>query len=155
MTGELFDVLSAHSLLRASVQADHGPAWASWEDPASREAFAQGVRSAASPGLAPSLFQTRVRTVLGSVLPPVNRWFLSGLLIGAEAEGLSRAELDVPILLAAAEPLSAAYLFAFQTLGLGGRLTVAPPDTVALASVLGHRALLQRWLKSEGTAASQ
>jgi 2-dehydro-3-deoxygalactonokinase len=46
MTGELFDVLSAHSLLRPSVQMADGAPPAPLSEPASRDAFAAGVRSA-------------------------------------------------------------------------------------------------------------
>jgi 2-dehydro-3-deoxygalactonokinase len=144
LTGELFDVLSAHSLLRASVQSADGVPAAPWSQPASQEAFIAGVQSAAATGLAGSLFQTRARTVLHSVSPAVNRWFLSGSLIGSEAAELSTAQSDLPILLAAAGPLSDAYRLAFATLGFAPRLTVVPPEEMAVASVRGHRTLLRR-----------
>jgi 2-dehydro-3-deoxygalactonokinase len=142
MTGELFDVLSAHSLLRASVRMADGVPCATLSETASRDAFAAGVREASVDGLAGSLFQTRVRTVLQSAPPAVNRWFLSGLLIGSEVADLAARELDAPIMLAAAEPLQAAYGLAFEILGLKNRLTVVPPEEMALASVRGHRVLL-------------
>jgi 2-dehydro-3-deoxygalactonokinase len=148
MTGELFDVLSAHSLLRASVQTTGGASSANLSEPAAREAFAAGVRDASVSGLAGSLFQTRVRTVLQNVPPSVNRWFLSGLLVGSEIADLAARESATPILLAAAEPLNAAYRFAFEILGLKFFLTIVPPEEMALASVRGHRALLAASAKS-------
>jgi 2-dehydro-3-deoxygalactonokinase len=144
MTGELFDVLATHSLLRASVSAPESSASSSLIEPQSRQAFAAGVQHASKSGLAAALFQTRVRTVLQNIRPGVNRWFLSGLLIGAETVDLARRELGVPILLAAPEPLRTAYRLAFETLGLEQRLSVASAEEIALASVRGHWALLHR-----------
>jgi 2-dehydro-3-deoxygalactonokinase len=149
MTGELFDVLSAHSLLRASVHTTGGASSANLSEPAARDAFAAGVRDASVSGLAGNLFQTRVRTVLQNVPPSVNRWFLSGLLVGSEIADLAAREPAAPILLAAAEPLNAAYHLAFETLGLKKNLTVVQPEEMALASVRGHRALLAAYPKSE------
>jgi 2-dehydro-3-deoxygalactonokinase len=139
MTGELFDVLATHSLLRASVQS--APDKQALSDRDSRLAFLTGVRESGTSGLAASLFQTRVRTVLHKVSPAVNRWFLSGLLIGAELADLR--EHPLPLLLAAAEPLGSVYLLALQTLGFEERLTVVPPDEMEFASTRGHQVLLQ------------
>jgi 2-dehydro-3-deoxygalactonokinase len=144
MTGELFDVLSAHSLLRASVQPPDGAPSITLLEPAAREAFVAGVRESSVSGLAGSLFQTRVRTVLQNVSPGANRWFLSGLLIASELVDLMAQESDVPVLLAASEPLSTAYRAAFEVLGLGEKLSVVPPEEMSLASVRGHDALLRR-----------
>lgn len=147
MTGELFDVLSAHSLLRASVQpTDGAPSITSLKSQA-HEAFVAGVRASSGSGLAGSLFQTRVRTVLHNVPPNVNRWFLSGLLIGSELVDMMAQEPDLPVLLAAAEPLHVAYRAAFEVLSVGDKLSVIPPEEVSLASVRGHHALLPRCLK--------
>jgi 2-dehydro-3-deoxygalactonokinase len=143
MTGELFEVLGTHSLLKASVQSGAGTPAADLNNPTGRESFIAGVRSASSRGLAESLFQTRVRTVLHGVNAAVNRWFLSGVLIGAELCGLARKKPQCPILLAAPEALSGAYQLAFETLDLGGALTVVPPPELAVALVRGHGRLLR------------
>jgi 2-dehydro-3-deoxygalactonokinase len=147
MTGELFDVLSAHSLLRASVQPTDGAPSITLLEPAAHEAFVAGVRASSFSGLAGRLFQTRVRTVLQKVPPTVNRWFLSGLLIGSELVELRAQEPDVPVLLAASEPLNVAYRAAFEILGVGDKLSVVPPEEMSLASVRGHHALLRRCSK--------
>jgi 2-dehydro-3-deoxygalactonokinase len=154
MTGELFDVLSAHSLLRASVQPTDGATSPTLLEPAAHEAFVAGVRASSTSGLARSLFQTRVRTVLQKVSPTANCWFLSGLLIGAELVDLRAQNSGVPVLLAAAEPLHVAYRAAFEILGFGETLSVVPPEEMSLASVRGHHALLRRWLKSKEASAS-
>jgi 2-dehydro-3-deoxygalactonokinase len=145
MTGELFDVLSAHSLLRASVQPAEGAPSTTLLEPAAHEAFVAGIRASSDSGLAGGLFQTRVRTVLHAVSPPTNRWFLSGLLIGSELMDLRAQELDVPVLLAAPEPLTVAYRAAFEIFGFGETLSVV--QGMSLASVRGHHALLRRCSK--------
>jgi len=77
----------------------------------------------------------------------VNRWFLSGLLIGCELVDLLAQKSDVPVLLAASEPLNVAYRAAFEILGFGETLSVVPPDEMSLALVRGHAALLRRCSK--------
>ncbi|HEU0040248.1 MAG TPA: 2-dehydro-3-deoxygalactonokinase, partial [Verrucomicrobiae bacterium] len=147
MTGELFDVLSAHSLLRASVQPTDNAPSTTLREPAAHDAFVAGVRESSVSGLAGGLFQTRVRTVLQNVSPPVNRWFLSGLLIGSELVDLLAQKSDVPVLLAASEPLNVAYRAAFEILGFGETWSVVPPEEMSLALVRGHAALLRRCSK--------
>jgi 2-dehydro-3-deoxygalactonokinase len=75
MTGELYAVLSQHSVLAASV-ATHSPIHTN--------AFFAGLDVARQQGVAGSLFHTRTRQVLGGHAPEENASFLSGLLIGSE-----------------------------------------------------------------------
>ena len=145
MTGELFDVLSSHSLLKASVlRASGTDTIGSLEEPVCRKAFLEGVDMAAADGLSASLFQTRTRTVLHKVPTRVNRWFLSGLLIGSELSTLVSDPADLPILLAATELVSVAYRNALERLDLLGKTTIVAPEEMAMASVRGHRLLLDR-----------
>jgi 2-dehydro-3-deoxygalactonokinase len=142
MTGELFEVLAGHSILRASV-GEQGEASSSLlNDPAARAGFIEGIQAASKQGLVRNLFQTRTRTVLHSVRAAANRWYLSGLLIGAEIADLVVRERNVPLLLAAPAPLNEAYGLVFETLGLMGRTQLVPPTEMALASVHGHFMLL-------------
>ena len=148
LTGELFDVLATHSLLAASV-GDAGSVLPLSETSA-REAFLDGVRTVAENGLARGLFQTRTRTVLQNVPPAANRWFLSGLLIGAEIKDLVERAPGVPILLAAPESLSLPYELALKTLQPAERLAAVPPAEMSLASVRGQLMLLSANLKASG-----
>ena len=75
MTGELFEVLTRHSVLAASVSGSGG---------FKENGFADGVRRACEGGVAANLFLTRTRQVLEGMAPEENASFLSGLLIGAE-----------------------------------------------------------------------
>lgn len=83
MTGELYHVLTRHSILSASVTEGAE---------LNEEAFQDGVRSARDTGFLQSLFLTRTRQVLGGRKASENGSFLSGLLIGAElVESLNRS----------------------------------------------------------------
>ena len=79
MTGELYGVLSAHSVLRHTVAGDDGA-------PPSEEGLAHGlVEGLSRPDrLSASLFRTRAAALLSDRPPDWCRGYLSGLLIGAE-----------------------------------------------------------------------
>jgi 2-dehydro-3-deoxygalactonokinase len=88
MTGELFAVLSRHSVLRSE------------QPPRDQTAFDAGVDAAGEgDALAARLFSVRSRVVGGGADPASSSSYLSGLLIGAEAAaligrlGLSRDEV--------------------------------------------------------------
>jgi 2-dehydro-3-deoxygalactonokinase len=143
MTGELFDVLANASLLRASVQSpprdpDEFPARESPE----ANAFSAGVHQAARDGLPASLFRVRTRHVLQGEPPRMNRWFLSGLLIGAELADLVRREDPGPFLLAAPERLAGPYRRAMSDLGLGARIVAVEPAASGLAVPRAHARFL-------------
>ena len=76
MTGELYEVLSTHSILSASIDRSRS------EPPGA--SFEEGVRRAREAGLARGLFRTRTRAVLDQHPAAENAGFLSGLLIGSE-----------------------------------------------------------------------
>jgi 2-dehydro-3-deoxygalactonokinase len=77
MTGELFDVLSKHSLLRSEPEVGDGAG------------FEAGLAAAGDGGaLASRLFSTRARVVGGGEPASETRGYLSGLLIGAEVSGV-------------------------------------------------------------------
>ena len=105
MTGELFEVLSKHSVLRASLDLSVSV------DPV---AFKNGLDRVRLHGLPSSLFQTRTRQVLGRSSPQSNASFLSGVLIGSELASL-RAAGDILI----AGPNSVRDLYALAAAHLG------------------------------------
>ena len=77
MTGELFAVLSAHSVLKSDAPATD------------QAAFDQGLAAAGrGDALAARLFTARARVVGGKADPQSTPSYLSGLLIGAEVAGV-------------------------------------------------------------------
>lgn len=146
MTGELFEVLARHSVLRASVSPG---AESSAGEEASRQDFLAGVRTAKALGLAQALFRTRTRAVLGSVPPGQNAEFLSGVLIGAEL--VSADAKGLPVLMAAGAVLAGRYRMAMEELMAGGRRwACVPPGTVERVAAAGHRLILERRAEDQG-----
>lgn len=134
MTGELFDLLVRHSVLR------HSTAAAAAFDPA---VFAEGVAESRRQPLAAALFRVRTRQVLDGHPAPANTAFLSGLLIGAELGAL--ADSERPVIVAAGEALQIAYTAAAAELGFASRLHMLDAEPL---SALGQEALLRRILSA-------
>jgi 2-dehydro-3-deoxygalactonokinase len=144
MTGELFEVLGRHSVLRASVDLDHRT-----EDDSpplsesDREAFEEGVGWARRHGLAGGLFRVRTRAVLEHRSLANNTWFFSGLLIGAEVDSISRSAGDRPVILAATRGVSDLYSLALEMIaGAAIKWIRLPPEQVEPATITGHALFL-------------
>jgi 2-dehydro-3-deoxygalactonokinase len=110
MTGELFAVLSKHSVLKSEAPADDA------------EAFAEGLAAAGDgDGLAARLFTARAR-VTGRGKPAESTpSYLSGLLIGAEAGSMPRLlglDPGTPVALLGDAGLCTRYRQAFDARGL-------------------------------------
>lgn len=140
MTGELYSVLLAHSLLKATTTGAHFPHPA---PPQIQAAFADGVCSAKERGLGGSLFRTRSRGVLDGLLPEANSAFLSGVLIGAEMRDVT-ARSD-RILLAGSSGLGEFYRTALNIVtNDSDRAVYLPAAQVEKAAALGHSILRDR-----------
>jgi 2-dehydro-3-deoxygalactonokinase len=115
MTGELFAVMTTHSVLRT----DDGPS----DD----GAFVQGLEAAGDgSALAARLFTARARLVGGGGLKAASvRSYLSGLLIGADViatPSLLGAQSDTPIALIGDARLCASYKRAMDYMGLAAEV---------------------------------
>lgn len=130
MTGELFDLLTHHSVLRHTTDATA---------PIDANAFAEGVDAARHSPVTGALFQARTRQVLAGKPAAANASFLSGLLVGAELESLTRNEC--PLLIAASGSLRTAYSTAARILGLEPRLTLLESTPL---TARGQEVLLRR-----------
>jgi len=145
MTGELFAVLSKHSVLKHSLSEEPaGP-----KVPQISEDFLAGVEHGRSHPLSSAMFQVRTRDVLANLPAEGNRYFLSGVLVGAELAGLASEAERTPIVLAATEPLATSYREALEHLGLKNQLTVVPPDDVELLSARGQSLLLAHFVSAK------
>ncbi len=138
LTGELFEVLCRHSVLRHSVGAN-APV-------APDEFFEMGVRKSSEQGLLSSLFTVRARNVLGGMGPEHCGSYLSGLLIGDEIAAITGSHpAPVPLLLGGSPSLQGLYLRALEVLGAGPRTTAMPEAVTSCAASLGHRLILRRF----------
>jgi 2-dehydro-3-deoxygalactonokinase len=115
MTGELFAVLSRHSILGRPAEGADPVA----EDDA-RAAFRRGVQAAADSrqGVAPLLFSARSLFLTGAVGAAATRDYLSGLLVGDEIRaGLANRTEMVTTVLVGEDRLCGLYAQAFEMLG--------------------------------------
>ena len=140
MTGELFEVLGMHSMLRHSVAL--GGAGAG--DRRWLNAFDAGVVCTKGRPLSEALFRVRTNALFRRFEPGANAAFLSGLLIGAEAHDLARRGGRSPVVLCAAGQFQVLYARAFERSGIYSRVMVLGATEVDRLSVYGHGVLLAR-----------
>jgi len=141
MTGELFDVLSKHSILRHSMANDPDSDDRMASD--SLVAFRSGVEESQQLPLSAALFHVRTRQVLAELPRTTNRAFLNGLLIGSEIGYLSCTEFAHRGLILCAGPLvQRLYQTAFEILGWAKPLVSIPAADIERLSALGQALLL-------------
>jgi 2-dehydro-3-deoxygalactonokinase len=123
MTGEVFAVLSTHSLLGRTQQTP---------DAFQADAFDRGVRVALSQdgqrGVLSTLFSARTLGLTGELAADQQPDYLSGLLIGHELAGLPASARTIPIILVGAAPLCARYQRALALCGFA-RVSLAQEAT--------------------------
>ena len=112
MTGELFDVLSNHSVLQYSTTTED------WD----HSAFLHGVQKALDlkGDILEALFSIRAKDLLQGVNPAESKALLSGLIIGAEcgqALNWHQSHRQLPVVLIGAEKLSSFYASALTLAG--------------------------------------
>lgn len=136
MTGELFEAVAAHTILRDSVRAGE-------RAPEHLPAFLAGVGAAAEAPLPHALFRARTNTLFGALDPAANYWFLSGVLIGAELLAL-RAFPRHRLRLCAAGSVRGLYEVALEALGLRDRAESVPAELVEQSAAWGQLAVFRR-----------
>ncbi len=137
MTGEVFSLISHHSILKESVEKT------------SRElsvleidAFEMGVRESGARGLLRNLFRVRTNQLFQKWTKKENGLYLSGLLIGSEIQDLL-AETEYQLVLCSGNNLYELYKAAVQVLGLSDRTLTASADMVDIATVVGQVKIFQ------------
>lgn len=126
MTGEIFEVLRTHSVLRHSLQGElDGPD----RDVGFEAGLGQGLE--APQRLTATLFKVRAGSLLAGRSAPWCAGFLSGLLIGAEIGGQRDWITDAEIPLIGSTGLCGLYAQAFAVLGARTRIVDATDATLA------------------------
>ncbi|GAA0548533.1 2-dehydro-3-deoxygalactonokinase [Chitinophaga japonensis] len=131
MTGELFDLLRRHSVLKETVAGLEA-----LPPPALHSTFSEGVKAGAAGNLLHTAFGVRARYLLGDTTKAANLDYLSGLLIGTELQALQQAPAH--IYLCGGAHLQAAYAMALQVLELAPRATVFPTQWAEEAVIRGQ-----------------
>lgn len=153
LTGEMFAVLSAHSILGrlfpqagAAAAGDAAANEAGHGDDADRAGFDLGVQRAASDpaGLTALLFSVRSEGLFAALAPEALPAYLSGLLIGAEIahaighdgerDGRSAPD-DAPVSIIASPRLAARYQRALALLGQRAEVVAGEPAARGLVSI--------------------
>lgn len=132
MTGELFALLTDHSVLRHSA----GSGW-------DQDAFADAISDALSKpeALAARLFQVRAENLLQGTAPAIGRARVSGLLIGAELAAMRPYWLGQAVNIIGAADLCANYQKALGLQGVVAR--TVDGDAMTLAGMVAARAALE------------
>lgn len=131
MTGEVFGLLAAHSILAGSVVANNALL-----EPANRESFIQAVLLSRKHSFLHHVFGVRTNQLLKEIPPEQNYHYLSGLLIGEE---LRWVQPDRPIYLLGSATHIPAYALACATLGMNA--VILPDADKAL--IKGQLVVLQ------------
>ena len=142
MTGELYQLLELHSVLRHSVA--QGRMDFPKDGETAHISFLKGLDAVCDSPLLRQLFLVRTRQVLDAVEPIENSAFLSGLLIGAELNSFKAVNGDsVPVLLVASQGLKDWYATALNYMQFKSFQVVSDTDCEN-AAFLGHVVILER-----------
>jgi 2-dehydro-3-deoxygalactonokinase len=131
MTGEIFQLLAAKSILAVSVTA------ASSDGGAVSPCFLQGIRDSRRGGILQTAFRVRTRHILSGTTNEENYRYLSGLLIGEELKTLTGTEF--PLAVVGAGRMKEYYTAGAEELGLPA-VSIVDADH---ALVRGHCRLLE------------
>lgn len=124
MTGEVFAVLKAHSILGRTMEEAQGPGDAT--------AFADGVtRSADAGGLLHHLFGVRTRVLLGDLPGSGAADYLSGLLIGHTIRAAAPKPPLLPVLVIGAPAVAERYVAACGLLEIPAKALTSEKATLA------------------------
>lgn len=141
ITGELFAVMSANSILKDSVQKPDGPI-----DEGDEEAFYAGMERAKRDTLSSAFFSVRVLQVTGMIDKKKNYYYLSGLLIGAELFDLEK-NWSGPVFLCSGGNLFPLYKLGIERTALSKRTRLIEPELMDRAAIQGQWAIYQQHKK--------
>ena len=139
MTGEMYGLLSQHSILADSVD-NKKPEMLTEEG---INIFRKGVHASSSSSLLHNIFSVRTNQLFGVLDKIQNSLYLSGLLIGSELRSLLNQD-DMPIFLCSGNILHDYYKIGLEELGLVHRTTILESKLVESAAIAGQLLLLYK-----------
>jgi 2-dehydro-3-deoxygalactonokinase len=134
MTGELFNIVSEHSILKDSVVLDNS---IKLSDPAAKEAFVYGVENSANSSVLHTLFTVRTAQLFGKFEKKYNSFYLSGLLIGDELRQLQSAS-GQNLVICSGKHLYEHYKIASDTLNLSQNTVFIKSELIDKATIAGQ-----------------
>lgn len=141
MTGEVFKLLSQHSLLSNSIEENF-----EMDLTAHAAAFEKGVLDGSNKALLSALFNVRTNDLFGHFDKKGNYHYLSGLLIGNELRDLVNTS-DKNVYLCTEEKLNQPYSAAIEIMKIPA--TLITPKTVSTAVVQGQFQIFNQNLNHE------
>lgn len=139
MTGEVFNLMAFHSILKDSVEHLRETEFTAEAE----EAFREGIRESGSGNILNALFTVRTNQLFDLLDKRQNGMFLSGLLIGCEIRDLTR-ETNAHLVLCGGHNLYNLYKTAIDALNLSGRATIIPSEIVDRAATMGHSLIFDK-----------
>ena len=133
MTGEIFNILSNHSILKDSIDINSLNDFSNIE----LSAFKKGVLEANSTHILNSLFKVRTNQLFQKLNKKENAFYLSGLLIGSELKNLL-TESNYQLVLCSGNNLFEFYKTAIEALNLSERTMTVPSEMIDKAVVIGQ-----------------
>ncbi len=134
MTGEIFNILTEHSILKDSVTLVSS---SGLNDPADLAAFKQGVMISGSSTLLHTLFTVRTGQLFEKLTKEQNSYYLSGLLIGTELRQLNKEKYD-RLIICSGRNLFDHYKLAAETLSMNKNIIFIQPDLIDKATIAGQ-----------------
>jgi len=122
MTGEFFNLLASHSILKNSVDRDKTKGFGQFIS-----AFCEGVKAGASTNILHAAFSVRVNQLFTKMDAFSNYYYLSGMLIGAELLDIFKTGISDIIVIADREK-TILYRKAFDTLQEASTLSLRFED---------------------------
>ena len=138
MTGEVFKIMSNHSILKDSVE--HGKQTEFREEEI--EAFKLGIRQSGRSSILNSMFRVRTNQLFNTLGKRENKYYLSGLLIGNELGYLAKKE-EYELVLCSGNNLYELYKLGIEELNLNERTTTVSADVIDKATVAGQIKIYQ------------
>ncbi|MDQ4141775.1 MAG: 2-dehydro-3-deoxygalactonokinase, partial [Bacteroidota bacterium] len=141
MTGEVFNLLSQHSILKNSIQSPSSGELTS-ED---LYAFSRGIQESENSSILNSLFSVRTNQLFDSLNKTQNFYFLSGLLIGNELRNLQQHP-ESQIILSSGSNLYPFYQKAIEKLQLANQTIPVSPELIDKAAMVGQVRIYEQQL---------
>ncbi len=134
MTGEIFNILSVHSILKDSIDLSKASVLT---EPADIEAFKLGVEVSGSSSLLHNLFTVRTMQLFGKLSKEQNSYYLSGLLIGTELRQLYSGNYD-HLVICSGKHLFNHYKIAVDMLSFNIKTSFIQSDLIDKATIAGQ-----------------
>ncbi len=139
MTGELFQLMIHHSILKDAIAEDNKQGLLAGSE---TDAFCLGIKESGTSNLLHNLFSIRVNHLFGRSTKWENLFHLSGLLIGSELRSLTNEERG-RILLCSGSNMYQLYRLGIEVLDLQKQAVFIGPEVMDSAAMKGQLTIFQ------------